>query len=530
MLATFFNSIIGFFGGILDGLVFGMLDLIKDGISWVAGFLGFEDVEKFLDSFSFSDMFNEFLDDIYAWFNLLFSDPVAALTNLFSGYFGAVLSVGDFIVDMLKKPFVWIMELFGWDDAAAATESFSLSGTVMEAWDKVVAWVKGLFAWGKTAGATEEGGWSLLTFVDGVWTKVKEWFTGIFSWASTEKEGDSWVVKTAKDVLKGVKEWFGSMFKFDSASDLLSTGLNIMMWIPNLFVKAVAGITSWFAGILGFKKESKEIAKAGKDFSFGDLIMKAVDAIGKWFGDMFDSITNFDFAGFAKGIMPDFLADMIFGDKPEVEKPAEAKKAETAAQGGESEKLLEKPDTGGMFDAILNPFRTYVADLLADTPLIPDWVENIVLSAIPGGGGEVEDTSARGSIIKKRAAKGAIVTKPAYLPASGTVVGEHSSWSGKGAAAGAIPDGPGGEAIIPLAGERGGAILAEALAPAITGAILNELMMARVGGGTEGGSAPTVIQDNSTNQNVTNNTIVRTPSPIGPNLHFERGDFVHKIA
>ena len=81
MLATFFNSIVGFFGGVLDGLIFGMLDLVKDGISWIAGFLGFEEVEKFLDSFSFSDMFNEFLDDIYAWFNLLFSDPVAALTN-----------------------------------------------------------------------------------------------------------------------------------------------------------------------------------------------------------------------------------------------------------------------------------------------------------------------------------------------------------------------------------------------------------------------------------------------------------------
>ena len=57
-----------------------------------------------------------------------------ALTNLFSGYFGAVLSVGDFIVDMLKKPFIWIMELFGWDDAAEKTEKFSLKGWVMEKW------------------------------------------------------------------------------------------------------------------------------------------------------------------------------------------------------------------------------------------------------------------------------------------------------------------------------------------------------------------------------------------------------------
>ena len=184
-----------------------------------------------------------------------------------------------------------------------------------------------------------------------------------------------------------------------------------------------------------------------------------------------------------------------------------------------------------MFTAILNPFRTYVKGLLEDTFGIPEWVENIVMSAIPGG--EVKDTSARGSIIKKRAAKGAIVTKPAYLPASGTVVGEHASWSGKGAQAGGttlVPDG-GDEAIIPLAGQAGGKILAEALAAPIAGAILNALMMARAGGaGAEDAGAPTVIQDNSTTQNVVNNTIFRSPSPSGPSLHFEGRDFVHKVA
>ena len=130
-------------------------------------------------------MFNEFLDDVYAWFNLLFSDPVKALTNLFSKYFGAVLSVGDYIVDMLKKPIIWIMNLFGWDDAAAATEKFSLSGTVMAVWEKVKAWFTGIFSWGKEAGADGEGGWSIMKFVDGIVEKVKGWFTGIFSWASS---------------------------------------------------------------------------------------------------------------------------------------------------------------------------------------------------------------------------------------------------------------------------------------------------------------------------------------------------------
>ena len=73
--------------------------------------------------------------------------------------------------------------------------------------------------------------------------------------------------------------------------------------------------------------------------------------------------------------------------------------------------------------------------------------------------------------------------------------------------------------------------MAKALAPAIAGAILNELMMARAGGaGAEGGGGQTVIQDNSTTNNVSNNTVVRTPSPSGPGLHFEGRDFVHKIA
>jgi hypothetical protein len=328
-------------------------------------------------------MFNEFLDDIYAWFNLLFSDPVAALTKLLSGYFGAMLSIGDFIVDMLKKPFIWIMELFGWDDAAAATESFSLSGTVMAAWDKVVAWIKGLFAWGKDAGATEEGGWSFLTFVEGAWTKVKEWFssllswgketeagswivttidsvvttvkewfTGLFSWASTEDEKDSWIVKTIKGIVTTVKEWFGSMFKFDSGSDVLKTVMNIMMWIPNLFVKAVAGIASWFAGLLGFKAESEAIATAGKDFSFGDLIFKAVKAIGDYFSDLFDSIVNFDFGSLAKSIMPAKLYDWIFGGGPETGEKEEAKvkQAEEKFDKGRSEKSKKELDSMGFIE------------------------------------------------------------------------------------------------------------------------------------------------------------------------------------
>jgi len=396
MLATFFNSIIGFFGGILDGFVMGTLDLIKGAVAWIAGFLGFGDVEDSLDSFSFSDTFNEFLDDIYKWFNLLFSDPVAALTNLFAGYFGAALSIGDFVLDMIKKPLVWIMGLFGWDEAAEATEKFSLTGTVTKAFDSVVKWFKNIFQWGKKAA-------------------------------------------------------------FD-----------------------------------------------GKGFSITKLITEAVDAIAKWFGDLFNKITNFDFANFAKGLLPSFLADMIFGTAKAPEKPAEAKKAETAAQGGESEKLLEKPDTGGMFDAILNPFRTYVKGLLADTTGIPDWVENIVLSAIPGGDvPTVKDG-------------GFIVSRPTYLPSSGVVVGEHPTWKGKNHAS----KGSAGqkEMVVPFESGEGQAVLAP-FSKSIAGAVMNNLAMDRVGlGGNGGGNSGSTTVDSSTQQVITNNTIINSPEPQGPVL------------
>jgi len=132
------------------------------------------------------------------------------------------------------------------------------------------------------------------------------------------------------------------------------------------------------------------------------------------------------------------------------------------------------------------------------------------------------------------AATGAIiVNRPSYLPSSGVVVGEHASWSGRGAATGGvetgIPDG-GPEAIVPLGSDRAGAFFKPIAR--LMGEELNAQMYAKIGlGGPAGmGSAPTNIVDSSTVNNVTNNTIVRTPSPIGPNLHFERGDFVHKIA
>jgi hypothetical protein len=60
----FVGAIGGAIKGLFNGLVFGVLDMIKGAISWIAGALGFDAVEEFLDSFSFADMFSSFVDAI----------------------------------------------------------------------------------------------------------------------------------------------------------------------------------------------------------------------------------------------------------------------------------------------------------------------------------------------------------------------------------------------------------------------------------------------------------------------------------
>jgi len=122
---------------------------------------------------------------------------------------------------------------------------------------------------------------------------------------------------------------------------------------------------------------------------------------------------------------------------------------------------------------------------------------------------------------------GFIVNKPTYLPSSGIVVGEHGTYSGRGAADGGIADG-GPEAVIPLSSSRSGAFI-DPMARSIAGAVMNQLQMERgmMSGGEISNNVITDARSNSTNNNT---TIVNNPSPIGQTLPDEGRDFVSKVA
>lgn len=69
------GAIQGAITGIFNSIVGSFLDMIKSMVSWVVGALGFKNAEKWLDSFSFSDIYAKFIDMLF--------HPIKALGEIF---------------------------------------------------------------------------------------------------------------------------------------------------------------------------------------------------------------------------------------------------------------------------------------------------------------------------------------------------------------------------------------------------------------------------------------------------------------
>lgn len=67
------GGIAGFIKGFINSVVMSFFDLIKDIVSWIAGALGFDNVEKWLDSWSFEDLWTNFVDWVFSGIKSLFN-------------------------------------------------------------------------------------------------------------------------------------------------------------------------------------------------------------------------------------------------------------------------------------------------------------------------------------------------------------------------------------------------------------------------------------------------------------------------
>ena len=110
IVSRFIDGVGGALSKVIGNLIGIPLDLLKSGVSFIAGMLGFEEAEKFLDSFSFADLIMsivkapmdlmsfvvDYIVGMFTGENDLVGDIVGGLGNLMD-------TAKQFIKDMLRK-------------------------------------------------------------------------------------------------------------------------------------------------------------------------------------------------------------------------------------------------------------------------------------------------------------------------------------------------------------------------------------------------------------------------------------------
>lgn len=137
----FLGGILGGIGGVLAGLVGMPLDLVKSAIGFIAGKLGFENVQEALSGFSFADM----IRDTFMGVARVFND---VLKNLFGGFedgFSAGLS------QMFKTMMIYVKRLLLFGPAVVAGGAAAL-GAVLPGGDSPIEAFQKTFSKVLTAG------------------------------------------------------------------------------------------------------------------------------------------------------------------------------------------------------------------------------------------------------------------------------------------------------------------------------------------------------------------------------------------
>ena len=94
------GAIKGGITGLINGVFLSFFDLVKDGISWILEAVGFKDAAKFLDSFSFQDIFKGLMDALFS--------PIETLKKAFEG-----LDFQALIFEPMAKAWTFLNESLG---------------------------------------------------------------------------------------------------------------------------------------------------------------------------------------------------------------------------------------------------------------------------------------------------------------------------------------------------------------------------------------------------------------------------------
>jgi hypothetical protein len=144
-----FDGLVGGITKMIKGIFIVPLDLLKDGVSWIAGKMGFEEFSKVLDSFSFTDLFDkmvtkigEIINGIANWFGTLFTDPIQAIKDLLKLNVDIQMWILGKLASGLQTILNWVGELFSFkgDKKDEGLGDF-ISKKVKEIFEAVKLWI-----------------------------------------------------------------------------------------------------------------------------------------------------------------------------------------------------------------------------------------------------------------------------------------------------------------------------------------------------------------------------------------------------
>ena len=218
-------------------------------------------------------LWNKAIKPFWDWISGIF---VTGFDKLWTGLFGAVTSIGAWIWDKSIKPFWdWIKGIFSseeptdwgklWKDLVGAYAS------VMEIiWSPVkngIAWVLRLFGWDEAAAATEK--FSISGFIIKVFDLIKCWFFDLFTFDGTKAGIAAGILNIAyflpNLVIKGVMaagEWLLRLFGFDESADAVGKAAEGFS-IGKMVVCAAIAAWDWLKEKLSFKIPSLNLPDIG---------------------------------------------------------------------------------------------------------------------------------------------------------------------------------------------------------------------------------------------------------------------------
>lgn len=136
-LQNLWSSLVGE-GGLIE-LIFQPIDA---AINWIRGIFGWN-AEGDGEEFSLTNMVKDVVTDVFMWLGDLFTNPVDALSTLWTTLLGGYDSLMGLLFSPIDSAINWIMGIFGWSDPEG--EEFSLWGTIKSALMSVWEWLAGLF-------------------------------------------------------------------------------------------------------------------------------------------------------------------------------------------------------------------------------------------------------------------------------------------------------------------------------------------------------------------------------------------------